>query len=322
MNGRLRGPGRRCREHGLPGGVVTCPAPPPCILSLGSIDADLQVRIESPPGATETAAGRELLRLGAGKAANVAAVARMLGCEVSLLGRVGDDERAWQALRPLLDLGVDLGALRRAAAEPNLGYTDEDIAALCETIETANPASLLVVDYEISPRAASQAVRAAHRRGLCIVVDPSFAHAADRAAFRLADALIPDESEAKTLTGVRGHGEAAAAEAALALVEPGPKVVCIRLDAGGCLLHHHGRIWRVGSHPAEPVIDASGTGDAFVAAFAVALFDGQSMPRAAAFAVAANALARPSDGTQNAHPTRERLQRLAGGLARPSRVRP
>jgi len=307
---------------GCRGAVVTCPAPPPRILSLGSINADFQLRIDAPAGAPATSVGRDLLRLGAGKAANVAVVARMLGCEVSLLGRIRDDELAWQALRPLHDLGVDLGPVRRAATEPNLGYADEDIAAVCETIETANPAGVLVVDYEISPRAASQAVRAAHRRGLCIVIDPSFPHAADRAAFRLADALVTDESEAKTLTGVRGHGEAAAAEAALALVELGPKVVCVRLDSG-CLLHHHGRIWRVGSHLAAPVTDASGAGDAFVGAFAVALFDGQSMPRAAAFAVAARGLARSGDGEQNDYPTRERLQRTAGsGLARPSRVRP
>lgn len=316
------------------------------ILSLGSINADFRVRIDAPLGAAETAVGHDLRCLGGGKAANVAVVARMLGCEATLLGRVGDDELASQALRPLSDLGVDLSGVRRAAGErtavafiavppsgakrvvlageANLGYADDDIAAVCKVIETASPDSLLVVDYEVSPRAASQAVHAAHRRGMCIVIDPSFPNAADRAALRLADALTPTEDEAKALTGVRGRGEAAAAEAARALATLGPKIICVKLEGGGCLLHHEGRTWRVGSHPSGIVVDATGAGDAFTGAFAVALFEGQSVPQAAAFAVAASDLAITRYGAQPSYPSRERLQEQlrVSRLARGTTVAP
>jgi len=107
---------------------------------------------------------------------------------------------------------------------------------------------------------------------------------------------------------VTGHGEGAAAAAARALSELGPPVVCIKLDGGGCLLRHRGRTWRVGSHPAGPVADSTRAGDAFTGALAVALFEGQKVPQAAAFAVAASDLAVSAYGSQPAYPDRERLQ--------------
>ena len=304
---------------------------PPCILSLGSINADFEVRLDAPLGESETATARDLRRLGGGKAANVAVVARLLGCDVCLLGRVGDDDLAEQALRPLREAGIDLAGVRRSvgertafafvavppagarrivlAGEANLGFDDGDIKAVCKAIDAADSASLLMVDYEISPRAASQAVRAAHHRGLRIVIDPSFPAGVDHAALRLAHAITPTESQARALTGVTGHGEGAAAAAARALAELGPPVVCIKLDGGGCLLHHRGRSWRVGSHPAGPVVDSTAAGNAFTGALAVALFEGQKVPQAAAFAVAASDLAQSADGSRQAYPDRERLQR-------------
>jgi hypothetical protein len=56
------------------------------------------------------------------------------------------------------------------ASEANRGFGDDDIEAVCKASDTADPGSPLVVDYEISPRAASQAVRAAHHRGVGVVI--------------------------------------------------------------------------------------------------------------------------------------------------------
>ena len=70
--------------------------------------------------------------------------------------------------------------------------------------------------------------------------------------------------------------------------------------------------------------DATRAGDAFTGAFVVALFEGQTVQPAAAFAVAASALAIILHGSQAAYPTRERLQEQlrAGRLARSAIVEP
>src|SRR4051794_13913198 len=84
----------------------------PLVLSLGSINADFQVRVDQPVGELETTAGHDLCRFSGGKAANVALLARRLGHPASLLGRVGSDDLAEQALGPLRAEGVDIDGVR------------------------------------------------------------------------------------------------------------------------------------------------------------------------------------------------------------------
>lgn len=51
----------------------------PVLLSLGSVNADFQVRTDAAPGSAETLAAHDLRRLSGGKAANVALLALRLG---------------------------------------------------------------------------------------------------------------------------------------------------------------------------------------------------------------------------------------------------
>ena len=64
----------------------------PVILSLGSVNADFQVRTPRELQAGETLIATRFMRLGGGKAANVAFLARRLGYPALLLARVGDDD--------------------------------------------------------------------------------------------------------------------------------------------------------------------------------------------------------------------------------------
>ncbi|MFP5407157.1 MAG: PfkB family carbohydrate kinase, partial [Gammaproteobacteria bacterium] len=83
------------------------------ILSFGSVNADFQFRVPAHQAHAETVAAQELHRLGGGKAANVALLARRLGCHVRLFGRVGADDLAEQALAPPREAGVDVDGVRR-----------------------------------------------------------------------------------------------------------------------------------------------------------------------------------------------------------------
>ncbi|HEY7138431.1 MAG TPA: carbohydrate kinase family protein, partial [Acidimicrobiia bacterium] len=64
------------------------------IVSLGSINADFQVRVDALPDGAGTRLARDLLRASGGKAGNVAVIIRRLGGEVRLVGCVGDDDLA------------------------------------------------------------------------------------------------------------------------------------------------------------------------------------------------------------------------------------
>jgi len=302
---------------------------PRSLLSLGSINADFQVRVDEAPGRAEWLAGRDLRRLCGGKAANVAVQARRLGHEARLFGRIGDDDLAEQVLGPLRASGVDLRGVRQrhgdgtsvamvivppdgrkrivAANRANLDFDEADIEAVERGIAAAEAGSVLVVDYEITPRAVSRAIAAARERGLRVVIDPSLPGAVDRTDLARATALTPNESEALALTDIKGNGPDAILDAAHALARRGPSLVCIKLDDGGCLLLHEKSAWHQRAAPVE-VVDTTGAGDAFTAAFAVALLEEQPPLQSAAFAVAASEIAVGGYGAQTAYPDRERLE--------------
>jgi ribokinase len=307
---------------------------PPVLLSLGSINADFQVRIDEPPGQTETLAARELRRFSGGKAANVALLARRLGHPAWLLGRIGDDELAEQALGPLRAAGVDVESVRRGsgntavsmimvppggkkhivlAGEANLAFDDADIAALEHKLRQAPPDSVLVADYEVSARAVSRALAAARAGGLRVVVDPSFPRQVPREDLQAVDALTPNASEALALAGIEGKSsdDEALAAAARRLASFGPRSVCIKLEDGGCLLLHEGELLHQPA-PEVQVDDSTGAGDAFTGAFAVALLEGRPVREAVARAVATSAIAVTRYGSQPAYPDRQGLEaRLA-----------
>jgi ribokinase len=67
------------------------------LLSLGSINADFQVRVDEPLGHRKTLA-QGLCRLSGGKASNTAYLAARFGHRSILLSRRGDDAMANQAL--------------------------------------------------------------------------------------------------------------------------------------------------------------------------------------------------------------------------------
>jgi ribokinase len=65
-----------------------------CIISMGSINVDLQARADSWPQPGHLSMLRDFIVVGGGKAANVAYLARRLGVPAMLVARTGDDALA------------------------------------------------------------------------------------------------------------------------------------------------------------------------------------------------------------------------------------
>src|SRR5215475_6120489 len=75
---------------------------------VGSINLDLVARVERLPRAGETIAGADFQRFPGGKGANQAVAAARLGARVKLVGAVGDDVLADEALVGLRAADVTL----------------------------------------------------------------------------------------------------------------------------------------------------------------------------------------------------------------------
>ena len=87
--------------------------PSPAIAVVGSINLDLVARAERLPRPGETLTDATFERIPGGKGANQALAAARLGASVRLVGAVGDDPFADEALVLLQEGGVDLERVRR-----------------------------------------------------------------------------------------------------------------------------------------------------------------------------------------------------------------
>ena len=82
--------------------------PAPRITVVGSVNLDLVARCEELPRPGETVTGATLERFPGGKGANQAVACARLGARVRMVGAVGRDAFADEALAGLREAGVEL----------------------------------------------------------------------------------------------------------------------------------------------------------------------------------------------------------------------
>ena len=126
--------------------------------------------------------------------------------------------------------------------------------------------------------------------------------------------ICPNESELARLTGLPTGSFEQAVTAAKALQARGVQNVLVTLGSRGAfLLGPDGKLLQQGSCPVPGghAVDETGAGDAFRAAFAVALVEGRSLPDCLRLAAAAGALAVSVKGAEPSLPTREAAEALA-----------
>lgn len=305
------------------------------LLSLGSINADFQVRVDRPLGSDETLLAHDFRRLSGGKASNTAFLGARFGHRSLLFGRVGDDELAEQVLAPLRDVGVDLDGVSRAvgvatgvsmimvppsakkhivlATNANDCWDEAARAALVQRLEQAPTPAVLVMDVEVPARIAEAAIGAAERAGIAVVLDPSFPDRIAPALLSRVHAITPNAEEAAALCGQPVRDRASAIAAARRLRAQGAAIVCLKEADGGCVLATADGLWRVPGGAVEPV-DTTGAGDAFTGVLAIALLEEQPPLEATLLAVAAAQCAVAGYGSQPAYPRREQLTAIVERL--------
>ena len=91
---------------------------------VGSINLDFSARLERLPRPGETLTAHQFVRSPGGKGANQAVAAARLGADVTMVGAVGDDELADEALAGLEEAGVTLEVERKGQTGVALIYVD------------------------------------------------------------------------------------------------------------------------------------------------------------------------------------------------------
>jgi ribokinase len=298
----------------------------PHIVVIGSVNSDLMLRCPRLPAPGETVTGSDFLVVPGGKGANQAVAAARLGARVSFIGCVGDDAFGRSARAVLDGEGVDTRHLATVpelptgvamvivddrgenaialAAGANAALSAERLDAAEAVIATA---ALVVCQLESPLGAVEHAAQIAQRSGVPFLLNPAPACTLPDKLLRRVAYLVPNESEATTLSGLRVDGVESAHVAAAVLHAHGAQTVIITLGARGAVALGTGG---QGAWPAVPVkpLDTTGAGDTFVGAFAVARAGGQPLADCIAFAQRAAAWSVQRRGAQASMPHTADLQ--------------
>jgi len=276
------------------------------LVAVGGVGLGVRFPVERPASAGETAFAQSVSVVNGGKASNQAIGASVFGADAALISAIGRDEFAPLVRAPLVRYGVDVRSLVEFPEHHSMvgvvmvdqrgeNYITLAPGALAqisavdvrEHAGAIEGADVCVVSLEISIDAAAEALRIARLHGVTTVLNPAPAPPPDRAAelFSLADWVIPNESEAAAM----GSGGSSPEEYARALIDQGTRGVIITLGSEGALVATSSSLERVPSMPVpdDEMVDTSGAGDAFNAAFAVALASGIDLSGAVALGCAA-----------------------------------
>ena len=274
------------------------------ITVVGSINLDFVARAPHLPAPGETVTGAALSRHPGGKGANQALAAEKLGAEVSLIGRVGNDALAGEALALMEDYGVDLAGVEVDIAAPTgvalitvdpAGENQITVAAGANHLVTPEQLpqrieGALIVQLELP----IETVEAAMGRAtgfVCANLAP--AAPVSELLLRRTDLIVVNETEA----AFYGDG----------LHRGGGRVVVTK-GAKGAAMYQRGVEMAWATPPAVEAIDATGAGDAFVGAIVVALLEGMAPDAALRFACAAGAVAATRPGAQSSLPERAEVE--------------
>jgi ribokinase len=259
----------------------------PRITVVGSINLDLVLHCATLPRPGETVTAATLDRIPGGKGANQAVACARLGAEVRMVGAVGRDAFAAEALAGLQAAGVDLD-LTTADAPTGVALITVDAAG--ETTIVVSPgANAALGAFELPPSDAvlcqqeipDAAVISAWEQAtglFCLNAAPARRIAVDP------DLAVVNRFERESLARTDG-------------------LVALTLGAEGAVLLEDGEEVAIASPPEVDAVDGTAAGDAFTACLLVSLLEERGYAEALERACAAGAIAASRPGAQPSLPT-------------------
>jgi fructokinase len=295
-----------------------------------------------------------------GAPANVAVATRRLGASAAFIGKVGNDAFGYHLIDVLRREDVETRGMRiDSAARTTLAVIAMPDAQSAEFVFYRNPGADLLLRPDELDGLLLEETRALHIGSLSLVAEParSATYAAVERA-RAAGALISFdanyrptlwESPDAALSQIRAimplvhllkvneaelsllGGDAATDEAALSLLDAGPELVVVTHGAEGSAAHWGGGMAAAPAFSVETV-DATGCGDAFIAALLTRLtvvagwraeLAPALLPQALRYANAAGALTAQKQGVIPALPTADQVEAFLAGQppsSQPARI--
>jgi len=295
------------------------------VVVVGSLNVDTVVPVRAIPVPGQTVMGGKLQTFPGGKGLNQAIAAARAGADVSMIGRVGDDDGGRLLRQSLQDNGVDHSAVGVNPAEAsgsafitvdgrgenaivvspgaNAALTANDVEEFADVIALAK---VVLVQLEIPTAAIEAAVMAAAGT---VILNPAPAPAPGKAlpasVLERTDILIPNRTELASLVGSSVPTTVDEVKSFIGQVA-GPEQVIVTLGSEGVVISDGDNLDHVPA-PKVQAIDTTGAGDCFCGSLAGRLAQQDSTYDALRYAITAAAISVTVAGASESMPTAEQV---------------
>ncbi|MFS0782634.1 ribokinase [Bacillus sp. 1P06AnD] len=286
------------------------------IAVVGSSSMDLVVTSDIRPGAGETVLGKDFSTVPGGKGANQAIAAARLGADVTMVGCVGADyygekimlnfasnRVSTEYVKPVTDVASGTAHIILAEGDNSIvvvkGANDSITPEYIDTCKSAiKEADIVLIQQEIPVETVEYVSVLCNELGIPLLLNPAPARPISSQVIEMASYITPNEHEAAELFPGMTLSEALRAY---------PNKLFITEGSKGVRYHDGKEEVLVGGYKVE-VVDTTGAGDTFNAAFAVAVAEGKEFKESVRFANRAASLSVTKFGAQGGMPTRQEVE--------------
>lgn len=310
----------------------------PKILVVGSFVMDLIVSTERFPNAGETVLGRSFRTAAGGKGANQAVQAARLGADVTMVGKVGNDDFGRSLVASCRAAGIctdyiftdssvssavgnvqleerETGTQNRIIVVPgaNMTLTTDDMGFLKDSIRQFD---MVVLQLEIPMQINEIVAKHAHDKGIPVMLNSAPSAPLSPALLSCLTYLSPNEHEAYDLTGIRIRKQGKEVsqkdlkDVTNTLLNKGVETVVITLGNAGAAVATRDELIYQPCIDAVKVLDPTAAGDSFIGAFATGVCAGMNHSQALTFANYTATLTVSRMGAQPSLPTLREVTEL------------
>lgn len=284
------------------------------IVVVGSLNMDQVTRVHKTPKVGETVSGNGLHYNPGGKGANQAVALGMLGANVTMIGKVGNDSFGQQLKTNLSEMNVKDQVKVSEDASTGLAIimvndnADNSIVVIegangdlkPEEVNTGwfNEMEYVVVQLEIPIETVFEVLRQAKQLGKTTFLNPAPAKILSHELLTLVDYLVVNETEFEQISGIEFQ---APQDLIAGYKKIGVENIILTLGTKGAWFYDGKNKFHT---PAKVVkaVDTTAAGDSFIGGFIYELSKGNNVNQAMTFATEVAAFTVTKLGAQSAMP--------------------